>query len=446
MTARASRRMAADERGVSAVVGAVLVLALFTTAFSVWAFQTLPEWEADHEETHQRAVVSGLSALKADVQGLSVRGEAGPVTRAIDLGATPVPLLQGVKATGAIGLRSGVSASAAFSGPEILLLDGKPTATPSDSVDGAQLDSVDGLQALTVAIASDRVTSPTSSAWVRATATDGITSVSATVSHVGAVAGCQGAGLTVAVTSTTTTASILLCGLDNHLPATPVDLLTDAYGFRGALTRLSTPYTLTLSQGVASGASVQGTYMAAWTDAAGLEHAVGTGLSLPFALDVDGSALQWEPGYVRFTDQVASWELGGIVLDQGDGEVVADAPGFALKVADGQGYLQWTLMDLDGGAGQVAGTHKATVSVTHRSTSDALLRVDGLGLTLLTEHADAWASFLGDRLLLAEAGGAATVATDGSSLTLTLATGPALPVTQGWLLHLRIIHADVAVS
>src|SRR6185436_15286537 len=101
MTPRAGSRRAAhrtplghDDKGVSSVVSAVLLFGLFTTAFTVWSFTTLPKWEADNEQAHHRQVVEAMAGLEAGLSGLSGRNDPGPYTGVVPLGTPAVPLLQ----------------------------------------------------------------------------------------------------------------------------------------------------------------------------------------------------------------------------------------------------------------------------------------------------------------------------------------------------------------
>ncbi|HLF16721.1 MAG TPA: hypothetical protein VI796_04735, partial [Candidatus Thermoplasmatota archaeon] len=121
---RAPRLRQADE-AVSSVVAAVLLFALFTTAFALWTLTTLPQWIADREERHMETVKERFDTLKAGLDAVSGTGSTAPVSAPIPLAAEKVALLQRSPATGRLAFVDGLSATASFTSPELFLVGGQ---------------------------------------------------------------------------------------------------------------------------------------------------------------------------------------------------------------------------------------------------------------------------------------------------------------------------------
>lgn len=460
-----SRRRRRDE-GVSSVVSAVLIFVLFSTAFVLWSFQTLPEWEADREHGHQRQVSQQLGGLKASLEGLSARRDQGPVTAVVPLGAPAVPLVQATAATGELGVIGGEGGADGFSAalsfaatPRVFLADGSAVASPSTPTSTAPCASagapcIEVLEGLVVGIATTGATG-TGSATLTITATDSAVppaTAVATVSHQGNGPDCNGeVRLVVGGTPFP-----LLCGVGGTLgsAAAPyrVDLLDPTKGFGAALGRLKAPLSIAFSTSTTGGGGfAASTYAAVWLGSDGMEQVLGTGVASAQPVpDLSGGRLAFTPHYMQFPSQELSFEGGAVLATESPTRqaVVAD-PSFEMRVRGGVGYLRWTLVEL-AGSGHRSGEDAATVHLTHRSSQDLVVATPAtcnpcMQATLATPNAAGWNSFFGVQALASGAGGSAT-AGSGATGQLTLASGAGQPVTAGWVLHLRVIRAEASVS
>lgn len=441
--------MRRDDGGVSSVVAAVLLFALFSTAFMVYSFQSLPGWEADNEHAAHRAVAGDLQGLKAGLEALSARGDAGPVGATVPLAVPTVAVLQPDPATADLAFLdggSGLAVTASLSSPRLHLVDGAAAGAPDAPIGNTVLADIASLDALSVALATASV-GPGDSATLQVAASDGTAAASFTLTHVGsqgATTCAQGGELRAAVTDALgTTTQTLLCGPSSTLPSYKVDVLTPIYGFGAALARLQAPFSLTLSTATTGSASATGTYMGAWLDSGGVQRLAGNGQATTFSVDQSGGRLVYAPRYTTFPSEQLAFEGGALlaVQDSTRQAVVAD-PSFSLEVADGVAHLGWTLVELDG-SGSASGPRDATVTLTHRATTDVVLSAGGGTFTLQTPGAAAWRSFFSDRALLAGIPGQAVAGGTGSTATLTLATGGTV---TSWVLHLRLVQASVAVT
>lgn len=446
------------ESAVSAVVGAVLLLALFSTAMSIYTISTLPEWKADKEEIQQKRVQAVLGDLRSDVEALSVRGDAGPVTAAVPLEAARVPLLQQTPARGTLGLADGFGAAFSFPAtPSLFLSDGAAVAAPTTSLATPPCAGkcVATLEDLVLGLATSGVTSG-KSVSVTITITDSAATPATLVAVLSHVGTASSSDLTLTVGSTTHYVQAN-AGTALATASAPyrVNLLDSRYTFASALSRLSEPLQVTFATSLSGSPApslVASGYTAVFTDANGLLRATGTGVATATPIPAfAGQRLVYRPAYQAYPSQDLSFEGGGVLVDAGatTQAMVAD-PSLRVAVGAGVGTLEWTLIDLDGAAGGVSGSDGATVRVTHTATQDVVLLTPAscnpcASITLDTPSAAGWANLLDLRTGLANAGASATVATATGQTTLTLASGSG-PVTAGWVIHLRIIHATVTVT
>lgn len=443
-----------DESAVSAVVGAVLLLALFSTAMTVYTVTTLPEWKADKEHNHQLAVEQSLGGLKSDLEALAARRDAGPVSANVPLEVSKVPLLQTVAARGTIGVEDGGFAAAfAFPSPDLYLGSDVAVATPSTTLAFCSGLCIASFDALTLGITmSTAYTASATVATATLTDSDGAT-LTATLAYVLAGGTCSGeVRLTVTDSSTgVSRATPLLCAgaslqLGNGGSSFRLDLLDDAYGASSSLARLTAPFSLTL----AGGTGVTVGHALVYEDEGGVLRVTGTGTSPTTVLaDLDGDRLVYSPQYQSFTNQDLIWEGGALLVDAGStAQAITVDPSFVMAVdaASGRGSLDWTLVELQG-EGSLGGAKDARVEVTFVAVEDVVFTAASGTITLTTDGAHGWYSFLRLAIVAAGATDSATVSEDtvAGTTTLTLSS-TAGPVASDWVLRLRVIQAEVEVA
>ena len=451
------------ESAVSAVVGAVLLVALFTTMATLYTVQTLPDWKADKEHNQQLAVQAAFGGLRSDIDALATREGGGPVTAVIALETPRVPLLQQTPARAALRLEDGLAATFAFAtAPTLYLSDGASTATPALSAGvvpaapcaGACIASVDGF---VLGVATSGLTGTVTGT---VTVTDSAASpatLTAQVAHIASGGTCPGeVRLTVGTVQTP-----LLCtgtGTAVGSVASPyrIDLLNPAYTFSGSVARLTPPLTVAFDDPSGTGTMTVGHAMA-YEDSSGVLQVTGTGVATAApVLPIDSQRLVYSPAYQSFPSQDLVLEGGAVLVDAGaDAQAMAGQAPLAFGLGGGVGSLDWTLIQFDG-TGAIAGAREATVTATYGGAEDVVFTLPAacpLGtpcatVTLETPGAAAWGSFLTLQAGLAGVSDSVQVATDpvAGTATLSLGSDPALAVTGGWVVHLRILHVTLDVS
>lgn len=111
-----SKGFADEDSGVSAVIGAVLVFGLFSSAFIIWSFTTLPVWIADNEAQRNDDVQQSFSTLNDGLNLLAASGGSGPISASFPLAADEVPLLQPAPSIGRLYHDDGFAWDATYSG------------------------------------------------------------------------------------------------------------------------------------------------------------------------------------------------------------------------------------------------------------------------------------------------------------------------------------------
>ncbi len=437
---QAQRRLSSESSGVSSVVSAVLVFALFSSAFGMWMFTQFPTWVADRESNHQDSVRAGFADLQAGIERLSASDSAGPISASVPLTARQIPLLGGIPTSGHLFMETGVDFAAAFTGPRLHVIGdaaaGTPTAAPQT------ITGVETLTHLHLSLDSSIIVNGDDQGWIRAQLTDGTRTFTATLIHGGStiVPDCAGRGIALSVTTDTGTRQhTLLCDAGAGVTDFTVDILEIRFGFAGRLGELD-PFSIAITTGQSGSGSPtgSGTFLAVWnTD--GHNQVAGTGTSTPgYALSRSGSRLSFEPSRAEATPESLAWEYGAVTAHQRNADGLSMTPSMDLAIVNGVGTLRWTLTQLTG-SGDLSGAGSATVEVTHQQTDEVVLSAAGATLTLDTPGAAAWRSELSAVIQAAGAGSDATVSGTGTEAILTLSSA----TVSEWVLQLRIIDASV---
>lgn len=435
------------DRAVSSVVSAVLIFALFSSAFVLWTAMTLPEWVADRESLHQDEVRGGLGSLQSGLERLSAADEQGPITASFPLGAPKVPLVQSAASSGELAYRDGFRFDAAFGDAHLHERDGAGQGTPDAPAGGQPVDGIATLTSLRLHIDSTVGGTADSNAesYVEARIGDDDEQVKVRVVHLGArrSGACDGAELAVRLGGDAAPSHrTLLCGVGSSLTRT-VDLMDPDLGVKGALSGLDGPLSLRVVTGTAGagGPTVQGAYAATWIDEDGRLRVAGSGQARAgHTLGAAGGHLAFTTQNREFVDQTLSWQGGAVVVAQDGGMAVGRSPSFSLQVDGTTGFVDWTVVQLRGD-GAVSGTGTAQARVVHEDTRTSLLTTDTATLTIEGPHAAAWRAFLEDQVMAADATDA-SVGGSSDQAVLELAQGD----VQDWVVRLRVIEARVDVS
>lgn len=436
-----------DEHAVSAVVSAVLLFALFSTAFLVWSVSTLPDWVGDREHNHARATSSGFSRLGAELDALSIGQDA---SLNVDLAPSRVPLLQIAQASGSLAVEPGFRFTAAFTGEEAFMIGSgmvadaenpMPSATAVASIRALQLEYVgpgtaqNGFGEITAFRDADGdgvLDDDESMAQARIGKRSGQDAVlcGQSEAYLELRTGTRGSPELIATHA-------LACNPSNSATFS-VNLMSADYRFAGLLGRLGDEFAIT-TRDVDAGTP---RLAMVWTGTDGATRAAGTGVVLDMDLDLEGDRIVFGASYQEYPQSAITFEGGGVINTQAAGSAFAQAPVFAAVKAGGEGHLRWRLVDLSG-SGAVTGTDAATLRLTKTSVTEFVVKFDAAGgasFGLDTSTPGAWQQLWTDARVL---GGfdAADMATSTGAGTTSLMLGN-IP----WTVHMSVIHADVSVN
>lgn len=441
LTPHAPRPSLRHDHAVSSVVAAALIFALFSTTFALWTVITMPEWIADREVSHQTGVVADFADTQGGLERLSAAGEAGPVTTDIRMAPRPIPLLQRATALGGLGFEDGLDIDLATTGAVLHLSDGDVRGPPAATAEGTAATGVASIEGLKLAMQSDVQggTGATASVTARVSGTGG--TVTATLVHTRQPTACDAEEIRLEVGSAT---NVLLCGASRSLPSPfTIALLEPGLGFRSALAGIDAPYTITFTTQTVDGAShiVSATYSLVHTDSEGRLRAIGSGEATDFARDLPGGRLVFTGEPVHHVAQTIAWEAGAVTVAQEDGQALARPPRMNLAADGTDGFVDWTIIRLQGDVADRSGADSATVVVRHVATSTVLVQADTASFEVSGGADAAWRQGLTDLVAASGVPDADVSGADGKAR---------LDLTQGsitsWWLHLRIIEAKVALT
>lgn len=433
---RKHRTFRPDDAAVSAVIGAVLVFGLFSSAFVIWSFTTLPVWIADNEYARNEEAVSSFSSLRNGLGLLAAENSAGPITASFPLSADEVPLLQPAPSVGQISYDSGFSWSASFTSPTSYMVDGVVDGMPGTSANGGSESNVANLQVLDIAYTGGAGTSLT------ITATDGNGDAVTGTLAVTAGGNCSTNSLTFTATSDFTSSSRVSADCVGSLTDYRFNPLDSQHGFANQLNRLAGTFTLDFTTSTTS------TYDAVYVDGNGVTQVTGSGTvcgGTECDRSITGGRIIFDPISLHAIDQTLVWEGGTIIREQGDGQTIISAPDFDLVVDGTTGHLRWTVIEL-GGTGALGGNGNADVVLTFTGVDERLVGTNSDGtIVIQSTYSEAWANYLDSQALVAGATANDFAVDDGTTGQVTITMDTVDDVTQ-WLVHYRVISATVVVG
>lgn len=395
-----------DDRAVSAVVGAILLVGLLVIVLITIRTTIVPIMEEDAQAAHMKQVAAQLSQIRSDADRQSERSGAAAVANPLRLGQ------------GSIGF---------FDVPDpndnvLFEPGGKGVQVSANRLRIFELDGAG-------AGAADEE-------WIDISGQDDVTSV-ATVKHlrlrIDEVGGTEGAGPSDGdrITITLTDADGDFVGdfrvmqrrepPDNFIEvrtrnADGTVVVNQPMGFFG--TQLVSPYwvwvndpgllfdqvmaaadkpmTITLTE-----AGLEGEYTITYDALQGNDTVpvVGGGIVVaPFRQDHTGGTLTYQATNTFYVDQEWTLENGALILEQPDGAVLRVAPRFRATVVGNQTALTVHVPTLVGDRAGIGGDGTLTVGLEatdHRSFVGAAPR---FSVNVTTDHPALWAAFWTQRL------------------------------------------------
>ncbi len=428
------------EEGVSSVVAAMLVFALFTTAFALWTAQSLPEWVEEREHHHNRGVADTFAQLSVRIG--NQHNELGS-TYSMRLAPDPVPVVQRAAAVGALSSGVGSQAWLNVSGETVYMdggevlgtVNGGPVAVGGTTNIAVEVASID---ALLIRLASDNMGRATLSI------TDGSEVVLVALAKAPAAANCAGAGLELVLTTPSATRNhAILCEPGANVDYT-LDVLSAPLPIAAAIASLGPAISLNLAvSDLDTGGARNGDlgyYAMVWRATDGSIQAAGGGSMQDADTHATGASLAFVPSYAALPDRVVRLDLGGVVSVQDDKAAFASTPPFLLGGTTDAPSLRWTLLDLDV-TGSVSGAGSATIDVTVRNRDTTVLRPGSAAtIDVVGPAAPAWRAHWETQLILNGFAGMAIVSGSGEHATLSF-TNP-----SSWTIQATLARATIEVT
>ncbi len=414
---------------VSSMVSAVLVLAIFTAAFGVWTVDTVPEWIAAREHAHAGEVAADFAAMRSTLDTMPAGGLSATIR--VDMAPDPVPLLQRAPSFGTVDVVQASDATRATLGlasAQLASVGDVVLASLVAASPATQIDDVANVMALEL-----DVTKPgTGTNGITLDALDGTATARVTITNPAASSICEVQSL-FSPSSTPSTVRRTEVPCQGGLR---VNALSDLFGFDALLDRLDHPFTLDVVS--ASGSSIG----AVTIDKNGLTRAlVGSG---PNAGErgIASDAIRFTPNYLEIEDRSVRFDAGGIVNIQKDVHTFVIEPVFDIDVANGAGYMRWTIVDVQA-SGSLSGSDAAVLEFRKLATEELVVQASGSDtvFSVASPASAAWEDMWVDALTLeAIPSNQASVSRTGDTAQLTL--DASIP----WTIHLTIHDVELSVT
>lgn len=397
--------MRRDERGVTTVVGAVLVFGILVFGLTIVTSQYVPIWDKQRERAAMIESANEFNVLKADLDRLAANASGSPISVPMTLTRsegytffrTPdIPsVLRFNPAAAGDGFTFNASAITIQESESASFLGLAETwrAIP----DGVQsVPSVGGIAHLRL-----RVADPANATGsLNVTMTDARGHCAARLHLAVAPAGggrnvetrVFGPATPRAATCAATPLTIENDYLATAPPYLYVDALDARLGFHAAATASTAPSTLAFARsGLAAESALVYDALAGGVSL----RTGGSGLSFEnYGLGATVGELQLHLQHVRLPQQVYSLEYGAVFLEQPEGAALTTPPVFTAGTTATRASVSWTFPALGGGAAAVTGTQTANVLATPSGVRTYVLgTAPDATYTLATSHPELWRAY-----------------------------------------------------
>lgn len=444
---QAARRPAMDDRGISNVLGAILMFALFVVTLITVQVRYVPVWDENREVRFTDRVQGQLALLKSDLDRQVDNRTDVPVTEPLSLGMeSGFSFFRGARLAGTATFLSTVGSGAVtFQSPHLTILqqNGKSFLGLVDPTGWVPLDNSGDEYQSVASVRVLRVQIP----WPSNT-NDCDTDITA-VLHVSDSAGDELAKAEMTCHDSSSERTIRTSIWRRDTVSSPweevssdveaifqgadadffyVDLLEPALLFDVVLAGLDTPLILSMEKlGLAAN------YILVYDDTSGGTNGGGSGATPGLEVDNYGpatftsGAIQVETNNERFVDQTFILEHGAILVDQAGDAAMLVPPLMQFTDSGDQAILEWTLPSLDGSTQALSGADSVSV-IADPSGERFELRAVGSQfiIDIPSNHPEVWEDFLRRSLRdvgfveSPAAGAEFDIVTDADSCTLTL--------------------------
>lgn len=406
-----------DERGVSSVLGAIMVFGLLVLTLTVVQTEFVPVWDKQRERDQSLLVIGQASVIKADLDRIAA-GQVGvtlsePISLVRERGFTfyGSEVVPGTARFTPTVAGAGLRAST----PNPIALQQSSGQSLYGLNDDWSWNGTNLFNVLQVVHMRARIPNPGG-------LPTGTQTLTVTVADVNSY--CVGQFVVVATGTTGTTKSLEQRVFPAQIPAqsscaaSAIDVRQSYVGngtpshvyfnplveteFKNVLAAISPnqyPLRVSYTQGN-TGAQVALVYDQ--NTAFGRIRSGSSGLVSPNLNDAyPTGTLSISLNQQRLPSQTFAFEYGAVLVQQHDGSAMVSEPGFSVSSSSGQAMLSWAFPTLAGGSAAVSGAPAATLAMTPSGGGGRAFLAQDIALRIDTAYPAAWSNFWAERMTLA---------------------------------------------
>lgn len=451
-----------DDRGLTVVIGAILVAGLLFATVVTIRVRYVPTWTEDAEAIHMRTVEQQLATLTADIGRQTQNVTQQSITDPVSLGTghpgffrtrSPAHGLTLAGADRSIVLSSNRIRVQEEDGSSFLGVD--ETWTPISAATDSLIEAVD--RAISFRLRLDSVSDDNAGdqVQIRITDADGAAAGQITVS----IATHPG-GVDVNYRTLSPASAELFDQGDSYADQTItpywIDLLRPDLRFAALLSATKAPFRLTLdlthADSGAGNRDIEAEYAATYSYANGGTSIIAGGggqVRTNWAETYADGMLSYEADNQRFPAQEYHLESGALILEQSDGDVFAIEPSFEVALVGNVTRVEMTIPVISGRAASLRGQGTAAVTAHANGRSTLLAQMPRLNITLETDHPALWAALWTAELDAVpdfDSGEEFTVASTATTATLNLYGASVSPASTYYDLSLLMRQADIQID
>ena len=396
-----SQRMRADEKGVSAVLGAVLMFGLLVAALAMIQVQFVPVWQAQKEANLSTTVSNQLAQLNADMGRQVGNASAAGISDPLTLAAPGFTFFSGNTDPGTVSFTPVADGITVSSNQLTIQQQGDvqyyglgETWTP---IAGGTITDIDNVLHLRLRIDMGPAYDDGDTATLTITDADGDFAGKAVVTFLEFPSEDALEVRTYNAANNELSSDAEAYFQQAAFNFIYFDLLDSTLLFRDVIAASEPPFSITVSD-----VGLLADYTIVYDTSQGGGSRVGGG-----GIVVDDYERSSPGGYLRVTrpnrelpQQTYTLEYGAILLDQADGSAMVVPPPFDVSVSGTQVLVTWSVPGPSGQANAISGSSQVNVNLSPVGTGNSVSGVaPRLTFTLVTEHPSLWAAFWDGRMV-----------------------------------------------
>ncbi len=392
---RACNTFVRDDRGISNLIGALMLITILVSVFATIEFSFVPVWTEEAEADHAGVVTAQFRTIKGDIDQQATNGSITKVSNLVTLRRDNPSVFAQEPLPGPLRFDAG-QRDVVFHAAKLTYLEQNGTLVAAQGTTGwtaipttATLSSVSKMVDLKIKI--DSIADTDNGDGFEVNITDANNAFAGRI-RVEAIDRATGFDVRVIVVDAAV-ATVYDQVISSAMQATAApyyfNALDPEYGFGALIGAAKGPVSIGFTESGLTG-EYRATYHKTNTAGETLLTSTGGKLSTGVTNTYDGGVLRFDSVVQFFSKQTFLLENGGFILSQNQGSVFKDEPVFNVAKVGNVTRVSVVVPSLSGSASAVQGPTSVSVSSTLSARTAFSALAPSFNLNVSTEHPALW--------------------------------------------------------